>query len=70
MTLRGKRDGFALNDFKACAKLVSMKRGRSETIVGEVTAAVERWTEFAKTAGVPVTWRKQVQASHRLSLAG
>ncbi len=28
MTLNGKRDDFSMEDFKACAKAISMKRGR------------------------------------------
>jgi serine/threonine-protein kinase HipA len=36
MTMNGKRDGFALADFRACAKTALMNRGRAETIVQEV----------------------------------
>ena len=39
MTLNGKRDGFTLEDFRACARSALMKRGRAETIVEEVVAA-------------------------------
>lgn len=42
MSMHGKRDGFTLDDFRACAKSASMKRGRAETILREVTAIVAR----------------------------
>jgi serine/threonine-protein kinase HipA len=66
MTLNGKRDGFTLADFHACAKTASMKAGRAEAIVEEVRAAVARWPEFAAQAGVEDRWRDQIQASYRL----
>src|SRR6267378_1897221 len=33
MTMNGKRDGFTLADFRACAKSAVMKRGRAESII-------------------------------------
>jgi serine/threonine-protein kinase HipA len=68
MTLNGKRDGFTLADFQAGAKTALMKRGRAETILAEVTAAVARWPEFAAQAGLAPAWRDQIQAHHRLTL--
>jgi serine/threonine-protein kinase HipA len=59
MTLNGKRDGFTLDDFKACAKSALMKRGRAATIIAEVQAAVQRWPEFAAEARLPDEWREQ-----------
>ena len=53
MTMNGKRENFTMNDFKACAKAASMKRGRAETIIGEVQATVSRWRSFADEARVP-----------------
>ncbi len=70
MTMNGKRDGFTLADFRACAKSALMKRGRAETILAGVSAAVGRWRKFAETAGVAVSWRKQIQESFRLSIGG
>ncbi len=67
MTLNGKRDNFRLDDFKACEKTVAMKRGRAETIVREVQAVVTRWRDYATTAGVPETWREQIQGALRLA---
>lgn len=68
MTMNGKRDGFALGDFRACAKNAMMKRGRAEAIVEEVRAAVAKWPDYAEQAQVVNSWRKQIQQSFRLHL--
>ena len=70
MSLNGKRDGFTIEDFKAAAGTASMKRGRAETIVGEVIDAVGRWREFADEAGVPPQQITSIAAVHRLGLRG
>lgn len=67
MTLNGKRDGFTMEDFRACARSALMKRGRAEAIVEEVQASVRSWPDFAAKAQVTETWRDQIQQSHRLS---
>jgi serine/threonine-protein kinase HipA len=67
MTLNGKRDGFTIGDFQACAKAALMKRGRCSTILGEVLAAVKRWPEFADEAGIPNGWRDSIRETHRLT---
>ena len=66
MTLNGKRDDFTMDDFKACAKAASMKRGRAETIINEVRESVSRWKDYAEEAGVPVAVRDQIQRTLRL----
>lgn len=66
MTVNGKRDGFTLSDFRACAKNALMKRGRAEAIVEEVRAAVAKWSDYAEQTQVVNTWRKQIQQSFRL----
>lgn len=68
MTLNGKRDGFTLEDFEACAKSSLMKRGRAKTLIDEVQAAVRRWPEFAAEAQLADEWRDSIQGTHRLSL--
>jgi serine/threonine-protein kinase HipA len=68
MTMNGKRDGFTLADFRACAKSAMMKRGRAEAIVEEVRAAVVKWPDFAEQANVLNDWRKQIQHNLRLNL--
>jgi serine/threonine-protein kinase HipA len=69
MTLNGKRDGFVLADFDACAKAAVMKRGRAAKIIEEVLAAVKRWPEFAAEARLADDWRDRIQKTHRESFA-
>jgi serine/threonine-protein kinase HipA len=69
MTINGKNDEFTLDDFRACAKTASMKRGRAETIVGEVRHAVARWKHYADEAGVDPGQRDRIQAALRLEFA-
>ncbi|MSU36919.1 MAG: type II toxin-antitoxin system HipA family toxin [Pedosphaera sp.] len=67
MTLNGKRDGFTMKDFEACAKAAVMKRGRAATIIEEVQTAVKCWPEFAAEARLADEWRDKIQKMHRLS---
>ena len=66
MTMNGKRDNFTVDDFKACAKTASMKRGRAEKIIDEVKQAVTRWKEYADDVGVNPAQCDQIQHTHRL----
>jgi len=68
MTLNGKRDDFTLEDFKACARTASMKRGRAETIIKEVLERVLHWRDYADEVGVPAIWRDQIQNTLRLEM--
>ena len=68
MSLAGKRDGFAFDDFKKVAETASMKRGRAEAITREVAAAVGRWREFAEQAGVLTDQIEKIGNAHRLDL--
>jgi serine/threonine-protein kinase HipA len=66
MTMNGKRSGFTLEDFKACAKNASMKRGSAESIVGEVRKVVARWRDYADESHVNPEQRDKIQAALRL----
>lgn len=66
MTMNGKRDGFTLEDFRACARSASMKRGRAESILEEIRAAVKKWPEYAEQAQVAEDARAAIQRAHRL----
>ncbi len=66
MTLNGKRDGFSLADFDACARTAMMKRGRAKAILAEVKAAVERWSEFAAEAKLTDEVCGKIRRAHRL----
>ncbi len=63
MTMNGKRDHFTMDDFNACAKTASMKRGRAGKIVAEVQATVSKWGAFAEQAGVPDSVRRKIHAA-------
>lgn len=68
MSLNDKRDNFAINDFKACAKNASMKRGRAEEIIQEVRAAVLQWKHFADESGVPPEIADSIAKAHRTDI--
>ncbi|HET9034126.1 MAG TPA: type II toxin-antitoxin system HipA family toxin, partial [Dokdonella sp.] len=68
MSMNGKRDDFSLEDFRDCAKSASMKRGRAETIIGEVTDAVRDWPAFAASADVAPEWQEAIQRNLRLDI--
>lgn len=66
MSLNGKRDHFELEDFRACSRLASMKRGRAEAIIKEVCQVVSQWCHYAEEAGVEPAHRDKIQQSLRL----
>lgn len=66
MTMNGKRDHFTLEDFNACARTASMKRGRAAKILAEVQATVAQWPSFAESAGVPEGVREKIQCTLNL----
>ena len=68
MTLNGKRDGFETDDFVACARNASLKRGRATAILRDVQEAVSRWRQFAEEAGVPGETTHRIAAAHRMEL--
>jgi serine/threonine-protein kinase HipA len=70
MSLGGKRDDFTLDDFVACGRTVSLKRGRAKEIVATVTGVVQRWPHYATQAGVPEATTRRIAAAHRLGLTG
>ncbi|HKG40139.1 MAG TPA: type II toxin-antitoxin system HipA family toxin [Conexibacter sp.] len=68
MSLNGKRDGFAVEDFRACGVTASLRRGRAETILREVREAVMRWPQHAAAAGVPESDAVRIARTHRIDL--
>ena len=70
MTLNGKRDGFLKADIRAVGKSAGLKQGRADTLLDEVTAAVERWPEFAARAKVPEGVTEKIRQAHSLDLGG
>lgn len=68
MTVNGKRDGFDLDDIKACARVASLKRGRAQMLLAQVREVVQRWPEYANEAGVPVPQQRAIEQTLRLDL--
>lgn len=68
MSLNGKRDNFTIEDFKACAKNASMKRGRAEEIVRQVQEAVLQWKHFADESTVPPEVADGIAKAHRTEI--
>ncbi|SMG65381.1 HipA domain-containing protein [methanotrophic bacterial endosymbiont of Bathymodiolus sp.] len=68
MSLNGKCDDFTIDDFKACAKNASMKRGRAEEIVAQVQEAVLKWKYFANESGVPAKVASSIAKAHRTDI--
>ncbi len=66
MTICGKRDNFTIEDFRTCAEGSLMKRGRAESILDEVIAAVSQWPTHAQDAGVSESWAAEIGSHHRL----
>jgi serine/threonine-protein kinase HipA len=70
MTMNGKRDSFVLDDFIACARTASMKRGRAQAIIDGVRETVSRWPDYADEAGIDPVRRDQIQRTLRLETLG
>ena len=68
MTVNGRRDGFTTGDLRQVARAAGMKRGRSDAILAEVTAAVARWPGFAAGAGVDQRVAGRIARAHRVPL--
>lgn len=65
MTLNGKRDGFTLADFDACARQAAMQRNRARAICQEVQRILSRWPDYADEAGVDAERRDQIHRAFR-----
>ncbi len=68
MLLNGKRDDFTLEDFRACARFASMKRGRADEIVRQVQQAVQQWRDLAQASAVPPDIIEKIARTHRCGL--
>ena len=65
MSLNGKRDKFNRDDIIKVAESISLVKVAD--VIDEVTAAVERWPEFAKQAGIQDSLIKEIGQQHRLN---
>jgi serine/threonine-protein kinase HipA len=68
MSINGKLEDFNVDDFRACAEVVSMKRGRADDILDEVREAVKKWPSFASDTGVPSETTEAIERDHVLDL--
>jgi serine/threonine-protein kinase HipA len=68
MSINGKRNGFAVADLRAVARVAGLTRGRAETILAEVVDVVAGWSEIAAEAGIDEAMAEQIGRSHRLHL--
>ena len=69
MSINGQRDGFTLEDFRACAAIAGLLRGRAETILDEVLTVVSNWRTYADDAGVAPAARDDIYSNLRLDFA-
>ncbi|PCJ55174.1 MAG: toxin HipA [Planctomycetota bacterium] len=69
MSMQGKRDGFTMDDFKACGKAVGLVRGRAERIVREVQEVVRLWPGYAERVGVADIVQRKIDGHLRRQLA-
>jgi len=65
MTLNGKAGAFTMEDFKACARAASLKRGVAEAIIDSVQAVVACWADYADEARMNASDRDKIQQALR-----
>jgi serine/threonine-protein kinase HipA len=63
MTINGKSENFDLDDFRECAKVAGLKRGRDTEILREVTDVVKNWPSYAERVNVPKGLRSTVASN-------
>ncbi|MBI5449977.1 MAG: type II toxin-antitoxin system HipA family toxin [Gammaproteobacteria bacterium] len=66
MSANGKRDHFTREDLIAVGD--SIRLSKPDGVINDVISAVERWPEFAKTAGINDKTTKDISNNHRLNL--
>jgi serine/threonine-protein kinase HipA len=64
MSVNGKRDKFTRAELVAVGESISL--AKADAIIDEVAAAVEKWPDYAKQAGVPDKILKDIAKNHRL----
>jgi len=66
MSVNGKRDHFTKNDLIEIGQSISISR--PEDLIDDVIAAVNKWLEFAKKAGVNKNVSLDIKKQHRMQL--
>jgi hypothetical protein len=63
MTINGKSENFDLDDFRECAKVAGIRRGRDTEVLQEVTDVVKHWPTYAERVNVPKGMRDTVASN-------
>lgn len=66
MSVNGKRDHFTKDDLVTIGEAISISK--PEEIINEVIAAVDKWTNFAKDAGVDEKVISEISKQHRTNI--
>ena len=69
MSMNGKRADFTVQDFVACGRKASLKRGRPKAIVKEICQVVRRWPQFAEEAGVFSSHIRDIERNFRVDIS-
>jgi serine/threonine-protein kinase HipA len=68
LSLNGKRDDFTRQDLLAVAAQIN-HFSEAGNIIDEITEVVSRWPDFARQAGVPTAFMRNIGGHHRLNLS-
>lgn len=68
MSINARRESFTIADFRKVAEGASIKRGRADRIVDEVTEVVRGWPELAQDADIDPGRARLIGDMHRLDL--
>jgi serine/threonine-protein kinase HipA len=66
MSVNGRRDGFSIEDLRACAGVGGLGADRCDELLREVVDVVARWGDYADEAGLRPEWRDQISQQLRL----
>ncbi|HTX30086.1 MAG TPA: type II toxin-antitoxin system HipA family toxin [Solirubrobacteraceae bacterium] len=66
MSVNGKRDEFALEDFDAAGRVAALPQGRARRIVHDVVEVVSQWDTYAERVNVNEELHRGVAAALRL----
>jgi serine/threonine-protein kinase HipA len=67
MTMNGKSDDFAAEDFKASARVARLKRGQEKRMISRVVDVVTQWPAYAAAAGIDKTTGNRIRREFRLA---
>jgi serine/threonine-protein kinase HipA len=65
MSVNGKRDNFSLDDLKEVSKHANLKPQNTLNIIKEVEEVFRNWSNYAKEAGISVSWIKKISKTFR-----